>query len=181
MDKWNEIVALAHSNWLHFLGTHYVGEGRLIHMQCRRRRCSQSQLLFALFDGICSHLLMLFYEDQCWWYCHLSDLPVLKSADALTVLPQGCIYFVYTYTTSCWNYCSLLNLWLKNTHPAEICLDGDQWNDGLLATIRERVWFLNLLVQLVLLCFFFPFSNGTIWHCALLIVSESFYDWFSQY
>lgn len=21
----------------------------------------------------------------------------------------------------------------------EICLDGDQWNDGLLATIRERV------------------------------------------
>lgn len=82
-------------------------------LQCRRRRCSQSQLLFALFDGICSHLLMLFYEDQCWWYCHLSDLPVLKSADALTVLPQGCIYFVYTYPTSCWNYCSLLNLWLK--------------------------------------------------------------------
>lgn len=22
---------------------------------------------------------------------------------------------------------------------AEICLDGEQWNDGLLATIRERV------------------------------------------
>lgn len=124
MDKWNEIVALAHSNWLHFLGTHYVGEGRLIHMQCRRRRCSQSQLLFALFDGICSHLLMLFYENQCWWYCHLSDLPVLKSAHALTVLPQGCIYFVYTYTTSCWNYCSLLNLWLK-THAS--CRNLFRW------------------------------------------------------
>lgn len=23
---------------------------------------------------------------------------------------------------------------------AEVYLDGEQWNDGLLATIRERVW-----------------------------------------
>lgn len=23
---------------------------------------------------------------------------------------------------------------------AEVCLDGEEWNDGLLATLRERVW-----------------------------------------
>ena len=32
-------------------------------------------------------------------------------------------------------------------NSTEVCLDTEQWNDGLLATIRERVWFLSFSLE----------------------------------
>ncbi|KAL6570505.1 hypothetical protein OROGR_000055 [Orobanche gracilis] len=65
---------------------------------------------------------------------------VLKRHGELTEkLSRKVLIFLGTLTRLSLNDCKenlKLNMLLKHK---EICLDGEQWNDGLLATIRERV------------------------------------------
>lgn len=58
----------------------------------------------------------------------------------------------------------------------EIYLDGEQWNDGLLATVREQVWLFDCYLPFLLMFWYLSLMFSIVITCLNFIVDVHDYD-----